>query len=78
MFASSTEAVLLSGFAECSRHPVEFVSVVGLLLGGPCGINLKGAVGNLGAALRACDADDDWTDATSLMRYWQQVISIAV
>ena len=36
----------------------------------------EGAVGNPRAALRARDADDDWADATSLARYWQQVIYI--
>ena len=36
----------------------------------------EGAVGNPQAALRARDAKDNWVDATSLARYWQQVIYI--
>ena len=36
----------------------------------------EGAVGILQAVLRARDAVDDWADATSLARYWQQVIYI--
>ena len=33
----------------------------------------KGAVEDLRTALRARGAGDDWVDATSLTRYWQQV-----
>ena len=49
----------MSNFAERTRHPVESVSVIGLLLSGPCGIT-KGLWEFFGqAVLRAGDADDD-------------------
>ena len=38
VFAASMETILLSGFAERSRHPVKSVSVIALLLVGLCGI----------------------------------------
>ena len=58
VFAASTGTILLSNFVECSRHPVESVSVIGLLLSGPCRI-AKGLSEICGqAALRAGDADN--------------------
>ena len=59
MSAASTETILLLNIVECSRHPVESVSFIGLLLSGPCGI-AKGLSEICGqAALWAGDAGDD-------------------
>ena len=38
VFAALTEMILLSNFAERSSHPVQYVSIIGLFLSGPCGI----------------------------------------
>ena len=59
MFDATTKMNLLSNFMEHSRHHFESVSVIGLLLSGPCGIT-KGLSEICGqAALWAGDADDD-------------------